>query len=653
MRMAKASESTLTPRRTQRVQHATGLYSSSFFSLGRVLRAVLFLAVVGSDAFQLTNQHTMQPLSLFSHSQAQQPRQEKQLAKIQDRDWLLQMNEQLQLTEIGALDRNKIDFLHIMNAWGKIQTTQGAEMVQMWLQRIEKEVEMGNKSVILGRSVFSIAIDAWVHSGDRKAASKSEEILKKMEQLYKLGNQDCQPNLYTYSLLIHAWEKSGESGSATRAEQILLAMEQQCLDDIASYGKPNTEVMCNTVINMYNAVISAWAKSEEKESSSRAEQILLNMENRFAEGANFLKPNTVTYSSVINALAKSGEPGAAEKAEVILQNMIDRYQIYGDEDVKPNTISFTTVIDAWARSGEKGAVFRAEKILLQMENLYSLGYKDAQPNVNTYSTLINAWSKSGEKGSASRAEQILGEMERRFIEGEYHLKPNIFTYNAVMNALANSGEPDAAERAESVLRSMLELRHVEGNENDVKPNIISFTTAINAWAKSGKRNAAPKAEGILVLMQQKCASGMLDIQPDARAYTAVINACAQTKHKEDRTEALSIAFRMFKQMNSSKDIFPNAFTYSILLSACDRLLPKEDEESRFSVAKALFERCCKAGFVNDYVLNKLRKTVNTTKRYVHLVGSVECRACRLPENWTRNVLGSGGDGKQLVGAQMK
>ena len=45
--------------------------------------------------------------------------------------------------------------------------------------------------------------------------------------------------------------------------------------------------------------------------------------------------------------------------------------------------------------------------------------------------------------------------------------------------------------------------------------------------------------------------------------------------------------------------------------------------------------------------------MNATKRYVNLVGSVECRACRLPENWTRYVLGSDGNGMQLVGAQMK
>ena len=79
------------------------------------------------------------------------------------------------------------------------------------------------------------------------------------------------------------------------------------------------------------------------------------------------------------------------------------------------------------------------------------------------------------------------------------------------------------------------------------------------------------------------------------------------QNTKNRTETLSIAFHMFKQINSSKDIFPNALTFTILLSACDRFLPKEDEESRFSVAKALFEKCCEAGFVNDYVLNKLIK----------------------------------------------
>jgi len=92
--------------------------------------------------------------------------------------------------------------------------------------------------------------------------------MRQMENLSKLGYEDLQPNTRTYSMVINAYAKSGEKGSMSKVEQLLAEMEQR----------------------------------SEKEKT--------------------LKPDTVTYNVVLNSLAKSGEFGAAQKAEAILLEML-------------------------------------------------------------------------------------------------------------------------------------------------------------------------------------------------------------------------------------------------------------------------------------------------------------------------------------------
>jgi hypothetical protein len=50
-----------------------------------------------------------------------------------------------------------------MSAWAKTRTTEGAEMAEMWLQRVRTEVEMGNQLVKLDADLYNTAIDAWAN----------------------------------------------------------------------------------------------------------------------------------------------------------------------------------------------------------------------------------------------------------------------------------------------------------------------------------------------------------------------------------------------------------------------------------------------------------------------------------------------------------
>lgn len=81
---------------------------------------------------------------------------------------------------------------------------------------------------------------------------------------------------------------------------------------------------------------------------------------------------------------------------------------------------------------------------------------------------------------------------------------------------------------------------------------------------------------------------------------------------------------------------PDSYTYTILLSVCANLLPREDAAARYAHAKAFFESCRESGYVNDYVLRKLRQTVSE-EEYLGLVEyRMDDSASTLPTSWTRN-----------------
>lgn len=511
----------------------------------------------------------------------------------------------------------------VINAWAKSGEKGSAlRAEQILLEMIRRSDQGGEPNLRPNTITYNTVINALAKRGKPGLAERAEALLRNMIQSYFNGEEGIKPDTISFNAAIDAWACSGDSRAPFRAEQILMLMEEM-------HELSNKDNAMQPNVNIYNTVLNAWAKSREQGSASRVEQILSDMLRRCEEGEQHMKPNTVTYNTAIHALANSGY--AVEKVEGILLNMLDRYNNIGD--CKPDKISFNAVINAWARSGDNRAPSRAEHILMSMEKC------DVQPDLYSYNAVINAWVKSGQKGSASRAEQILAEMERQSREdgsNRFSVKPDTVTYNTVIHALAKSGEPGAATKVEAILSTMVE-RYRNGDVS-VKPDTITFNAVIDAWAKSGERGAAARAANILGFMRKQFRDGNLvdNIKPDARTYTTVLKACAFTRYDDERDEARAIAFRVFKELTTQKGMHPNGYTYTMLLSVCDNLLPKDDEERRFSLARIVFERCREAGFVNDYILTKLRTTI-TESRYIELLGSTEQIASRFPVQWTRNV----------------
>ena len=71
------------------------------------------------------------------------------------------MNQDLQKTKMGALNPTAVS--GVMNAWAKTNSTEGAEMVDVWLQRLKMEVDVGNYRVKIVNETYNVVIDAWTN----------------------------------------------------------------------------------------------------------------------------------------------------------------------------------------------------------------------------------------------------------------------------------------------------------------------------------------------------------------------------------------------------------------------------------------------------------------------------------------------------------
>ena len=72
-------------------------------------------------------------------------------------DWLLRMNRRLTDIPVGDLDPQVVPLLAIMNAWAKTKSSQGASMVEMWLNRAQQEYEAGNQKIVLTTKMYTMA----------------------------------------------------------------------------------------------------------------------------------------------------------------------------------------------------------------------------------------------------------------------------------------------------------------------------------------------------------------------------------------------------------------------------------------------------------------------------------------------------------------
>jgi hypothetical protein len=109
-------------------------------------------------------------------------------SQAKKREWLLNMNATLESTPVGQLDPNSLPLSTIMNGWAKQKSSEGARMVEMWLDRVHSEYNAENPTVHPTARMYTMAVDAWAKSnGGAPAARRAEALLERMDRLYREG----------------------------------------------------------------------------------------------------------------------------------------------------------------------------------------------------------------------------------------------------------------------------------------------------------------------------------------------------------------------------------------------------------------------------------------------------------------------------------
>jgi pentatricopeptide repeat protein len=491
-------------------------------------------------------------------------------------------------------------------------------------------------------TAFSGCIAAHAKNND---APKAEKILNKMLDLYadgKLG-PDFVPEVRAFGTCIALWGKydsetaiQGSSQerrnkrwnedlpshqqrlrNADRAEKILLQLETVAENEAK---KNNSKFAAGLCATPYNIALLARVQTIPDSSLStpysekggneqiilRAQELLDHMEYDVG-----IQPDSYSYSILLHAWCQQSRPGnekAADYAEALLRRKIEAVGISkirddGDSDIINSS-----------REPRQSEIW---------------------PNVKHFSSVLKAHAKTKSAGGAKKALALLSEMEQRFYDAdvvvddddssystEFHVerrdvaKPDLVCYSIVIDAFANSRLPEASSVAHRLLRAV-EAKY-ENGDISMKPNARIYTAVILSLVHSpqengggererggdnntpcGRNNNAQRAWSLLEEMKKN------DIPPNSFTYNYVINCCSHDT--EDQRSSFEVAIRAFQELRKASevdpDIHPDSFTFAFVIKACSNLLPPC--ALRTKVIAQAFKECCRSGYLNDAVLDRL------------------------------------------------
>ena len=297
----------------------------------------------------------------------------------------------------------------------------------------------------------------------------------------------------------------------------------------------------------------------------------------------------------------------------------------------------------------------------------------AWPNAQHFASVLKAHAKTKSPGGAKKALALLSYMERRFHDNakmvhsdnghlhttDYHLnqtnaaKPDIVCYCIVIDAFANSRLLEAS----SVALRLLNAVEAKYDAGDVlmKPNTRTYTAVIlsmvhSPFIEDDRGKKINKAERAWSMIERMKKNGVL---PNSYTYNYVINCAAQTNDAEEQQVSFEIALRAFQELRekgrTESDMdhcHPDNFTFAFMLKACNNLLPAGTERTK--TMTRIFRECCRSGYLNDAILDRLCRGVspNTFYELIEMKSSdrsgympkntAQIHASELPRSWSRH-----------------
>jgi hypothetical protein len=266
---------------------------------------------------------------------------------------------------------------------------------------------------------------------------------------------------------------------------------------------------------------------------------------------------------------------------------------------------------------------------------------------SSYSAAIKAWRNvaaskncNDREEAVKRSLELLHEMTKAFYRTtSTEVRTTRDNYNNALEALTYSKNKKMASLAETLLTAM------EKSDNADAPDADSYSYVIDICRKATIRDRVKQAESVLKRFESRLPKIAKHSTADSlvNVYNNFIDICSDASLEEDevvRENTMKAVLKASESMRRQK-LRANAGTYAAMIKACHNLIPFGKDQQR--LAESLFRTCCDEGFVDQNVMYEFRACVSTSifsEVVVNLSEEIEGGIKAVPQNWTRNAVGS-------------
>lgn len=456
-------------------------------------------------------------------------------------------------------------------------------------QILEEALEMfpphvNEDGVYTGMTIdaFNVVLTGWAKSDRNDGPDCARNLLLRMEAV-DANRGILKPTVSSFTSLIDAYAQKNTWEGACEAERTLNALLGEYLELEDESLEPN--------IATFGIVLSCWSRVSKKgstDAASKADKLLMRMEDLFQSSRLSFGPDAIAYATVLLACANSkNRMEAPIRAEELLDEMNERY-LDGDDSFKPSAKSIRAVIEALIKSGRQDASFKAEEVYEKYDH-YLLQEEDVKIVYDIFRSMLFGWSKNCDP---EKAHDILLEMIDR------NLKPDSSCFDRVIQAYTEE-EVISLDKVKEVF----ELMERSSANGELKPDERVYISFIKALTKANVGSLGQKTWVILERMKMLCDLGNTEIKPTVFTYNAVLHSCAESLSDDasKNLETFKVALKAFNTLLEDGERLDHG-TYGNMLQ-CAALLPQGSQ--REAVIATIFDRCCRNGYINSFVIQNL------------------------------------------------
>jgi len=312
----------------------------------------------------------------------------------------------------------------------------------------------------------------------------------------------------------------------------------------------------------YTSVIYAWMKSSYKDRARKADDVLMEMLQRYQDGDEWVKPRPAAFCMVLNAYSKSKNPKA-------LQRCVDIFELMSQVPVKRNSMAFASLQSAYVYSKGPQAETKIKELLDLQQTLYNQGDTSTRISVMNVNELLHFYAICS--GYAQQANHTLHTMHLPMSEGGYGVHPDQGSYTLALIAVCRGNDP-SVELVKGIL-DLLEQRARQERKKQkifasaaspsVELNTKSYLEALKAMAKQGD---AQGAEQLIQKVDSLYDEGYLDRPADVIHFTLLALAWSAAAVPESSTKCLNILAELKdRKARGVKNCSPSRKLYNVIL----------------------------------------------------------------------------------------